>query len=84
MKVTNKTWPKYKVNSVKPRKRDLVIRIANWLDDINEPSYDVEVYVKGVYDWNESRCFTLFSGLSREQAKQEAIKFAQQKIANLL
>jgi len=69
---------------VETRKRDLVIRITNWLTDKDEPAYDVEVYDKGVYDWHQSESFTLSSGLTKEQAKEAAIEFAQNKIRELL
>lgn len=79
-KITDKTWPRNKVKSVETRKRDLVIRIANWMTDKDEPAFDVECYLNGVYDWNESQCFTLSSGLTRAEAKQRAIEFAQEQI----
>jgi len=77
-------WPRHKVNSVEYRKRDLVIRVTNWLSDKDEPAYDVECYIGGVYDWNESESFTLSSGLNKKQAKLKAIKFAQKQISRLL
>ena len=83
-KITKTSWPKNLVDNVDCRKRDLVIRITNWLSDKEEPGYDVEIMNKGVYDWNESKSFTLFSGLSKTQAKNEAIVFAQKSIAKLL
>lgn len=79
-----KSWPKNKVASVECRKRDLVIRVANWLSDKEEPAYDVECYINGIYDWHESESFTLSSGLTKEQAKQAAIAFAQAQTAKLL
>ena len=85
--ITDKTFPKHLVDSVKTRKRDLVIRIANWTRESiksGEPAYDVEIYNKGIYDWNQSKSFTLSSGLTKQQAKQAAIKFAQEKIEELL
>ena len=82
--ITKDSWPRNLVDSVDCRKRDLVIRITNWLSDKEEPAYDVEVYDKGVYDWNLSESFTLFSGLTPEEAKQKAIEFSQQAINKLL
>ena len=82
--ITDKSWPKHVVKSVDTRKRDLVIRIANWMDDKDEPAYDVECYVEGIFDWHESQTFTLSSGLTRKQAKTAAIQFAQNQIAKLL
>ena len=77
-------WPRSAVKTVECRKRDLVIRITNWLSDKDEPAYDVEVYIGGVYDWNESGTFCLSSGLTKEQAKQQAIAFANKQTAKLL
>lgn len=62
----------------------MVVRITNWLDDKDEPAFDVEVYIGGVCDWNESKSFTLSSGLSKQQAKAAAVRFAQTQIAKLL
>jgi hypothetical protein len=78
--ITENSWPKHKVKSVECRKRDLVIRVTNWLSDKDEPAFDVECYVGGVYDWNKSKCFTLSSGLSKKRAKEEAVKFAQKQV----
>lgn len=77
-------WPRHKVDTLKLRRRDLVLRISNWLSDKDEPAYDVEVYIGGVYDWNESKTFALSSGLTGGTAKQRAIKHAQKKIRELL
>ena len=82
--VTKTSWPKNLVDNVDCRKRDLVVRITNWLNDKDEPGYDVEIYNQGVYDWDESKTFTLYSGLSKSQAKSAAISFAQEKIKELL
>ena len=82
--VTKTSWPKNLVDNVDCRKCDLVIRITNWLNDKDEPGYDVEIYNQGAYDWNESKTFTLYSGLSKSQAKSAAISFAQEKIKELL
>ncbi len=83
-KITRHSWPRNKVSSVKTRPRDLVIRITNWLTDKDEPAYDVECYIAGVYDWNESKSFTLSSGLSAKEARLSAIEFAQRQIAKHL
>lgn len=77
-------WPRQRVKSVECRKRDLVIRITNWLSDKDEPGYDVECYIGGVYDWNESKCFTLSSGLSASEAKRQALMFARKQLKKLL
>lgn len=77
-------FPRKKVNSVECRKRDLVIRIADWMKDKEEPGFDVEVYVGGVYDWNESNGFCLSSGISKKQAKEMAISYAKEQIERLL
>jgi len=87
-------WPRKAVRSIECRPRDLVVRITDWTRDRYEPGYDVEVYIGGVYDYNESKVFTLFSsdskpgqniiGLTKEQAKAAASNFASQQIAKLL
>ena len=77
-------WPRCKVDEVKCRKQDLVIRISNWLKDKDEPAYDVEVYIGGVYDWNESKTFSLHLFTKNSAAKAAAIAFAQSKIKELL
>ena len=77
-------WPRNKVNKIECRKRDLVIRISDWLRDKDEPAYHVEVYIGGVYDWNESDMFTISSGLTKLQAKVKAIRFSQSQISKLL
>jgi len=77
-------WPRNEVKSVDCRKRDLVIRIADWMRDRDEPSYDVECYIGGVYDFNESESFTLNSGLTKAQAKAKAIEYAKAQIEKLL
>lgn len=83
------SWPRARVQSVECRKQDLVIRITDWLKDPDEPAYDVEVYIGGVYDWNESQSFTLWTEAgprtrSKEQAKQLALEFVQQQLVKLL
>lgn len=80
-------WPRKKVNQIETRKRDLVIRITNWMKDKEEPGYDVECYIGGVYDWNESKAFTIWSKegpRTEEQVKKMAIEFAKQQIEKLL
>jgi dsRNA-specific ribonuclease len=83
--VTKTSWSRTNVKSIETRKRDLVIRIANWTRDKHEPAYDVECFIKGVYEWNESQVFaTKNAGKTKAQAKAEAIQFAQAQIAKLL
>lgn len=83
--ITKTSWPKNKVGSVEARKRDLVIRVSDWTQDKDEPAYDVEVYIRGIYDWNESETFTTkSSGRSRAEAKRLAIAFAQAQVAKWL
>ena len=80
-------WPRHKVESVDCRKRDLIIRIADWSHQslrTGEPGFDVEVYIGGVYDWNESETCTLHRYGTKAKAKTAAITFAQTQIANLL
>jgi hypothetical protein len=80
--VTETSWPRHIVKSVETRKCDLVIRIADWTRDKYEPAYHVEVYHKGVYDWNESKSFTTkSSGKTKREARDEAVAFAQTQIA---
>lgn len=69
-------WPRHAVKTIETRKRDLVIRIADWTRiKSGTGGYDVEVYIGGVYDGNESKnCDT----------KAEAIAFAQAQTAKLL
>lgn len=76
-------WPRKTTKTIECRKRDLVIRITNWLDDRDEPAYDVETYIGGVYDWNESQVFTVRES-TRAEAKKAAIVFAQEQIEKLL
>jgi hypothetical protein len=69
-------WPRQGVHSIETRKRDLVVRIADWHRVKNGTGgYDVEVYIGGVYDFHTSGNF---------DTKQEAIVFAQSQIARLL
>ena len=83
--ITKTSWPRNIVKSVDCRKRDLVIRITNWTDDKDEPSYDVEIYDKGVYDWNLSESFcTKNAKRTDAQAKRLAISFASKRIKELL
>lgn len=88
-------WPRWKVQTVECRKRDLVIRITDWTRDKDEPAYDVEVYIGGVYDWNESACFTRWqiqhaqplrpNGRPwKKTARMQAMEFAREKMAKLL
>jgi len=80
-------WPRNVCPSVKCRKRDLVIRIADWSRQskkTGEPAVDVEVIIGGVYDWNESESRTLREHGTKERAKMKAVAFAQQKIKELL
>ena len=82
------SFPRKAVSSVECRKRDLVIRIADWTrqsPDTGEPAFDVEVYIGGVYDHTKSRTFcTANAGRTKAQAKAEAIAFAMAQIATLL
>jgi len=83
--LTSKSWPRNLVETVKCRKRDIVIRITDWTRDKDEPAFDVECYVAGVYDWNESQTFcTRSAKQTRKQAKTAAIAFAQKQIAKFV
>ena len=80
-------FPNQACSSVECRKRDLVIRIADWTRQsirTGEPGYDVEVYIGGVYSNKDSEQFTLSSGLTKAQAKAAAIEFACGQIKKLL
>lgn len=80
-------WPRHKVKSVDCRKRDLVIRIADWSRQslqTGEPAFDVEVYIGGVYDWNKSKTCSVCEYGTKSKAKAAAIAFAQTQIVNLL
>lgn len=78
-------WPRHAVKSVETRKRDLVIRITDWTRDKDEPAYDVETYVAGVYDYNLSKVFaTRSAGRTKQQARSEAVAFASKQIGDLL
>ena len=67
--------PRHAVKSIECRKRDLVIRIADWRRMKDASGYDVECYIGGIYDYNESDgCLS----------KHDAIRFACEKIAKLL
>jgi hypothetical protein len=75
---TNNThqWPRQGVHSIETRKRDLVVRIADWSRVKNGTAgYDVELYIGGVYDFNESKNF---------DTKRGAIEYAQGQIMRLL
>ena len=81
------SWPRQAVPSIECRERDLIIRIADWSQpsiETGEPSFDVEVYIGGVYDWNESETLTLRKYKTKDAAKAAAITFAQRKIKSLL
>ena len=81
------SWPRNAAPSVECRKRDLVVRIADWSRQSmrsGEPAYDVEVYIGGVYDWNESETCTVREHGSKIAAKLAAIQFAQKAIRKLL
>jgi hypothetical protein len=77
-------WPRQAISSVDCRKRDLVIRIADWSRDREEPAFDVEVYIGGVYDWSQSETCTKHTHGTMRAAKEAAIAFAARKIAELL
>ncbi len=77
-------WPRSEVKTVECRKRDLVVRITDWMTDREEPAYDVEVYIGGVYDWNESESFTMHTLKTKAACKNAAIAYAQAQIAKLL
>lgn len=80
-------WPRTAVKSIECRKRDLVIRVADWSRESlqsGEPAFDVECYIGGVYDWDESKTFTLREHGSKAACKQLAIDYAARQIRKLL
>lgn len=77
-------WPRTATPTIECRPRDLVIRISDWTRDRDEPAYDVEVYIGGVYDWNESKSLTFHKYGTKAAAKAAAIAFANAQTAKLL
>ena len=77
-------WPRCNVKSVECRKRDLVVRIADWSRDKDEPAFDVEVYIGGVYDWEQSESFTFRKYGTRKAAAKAATEFAAEQIKNII
>lgn len=75
-------WPRMPVKSIKARKRDLIVCIADWTKDKDEPAWDVEVYIGGIYDWHESETFCLDG--NPQKAKADAVAYASAQIAKLL
>jgi hypothetical protein len=80
-------WPRSAVPTIDCRKRDLIIRIADWSREsiqTGEPACDVECYIGGVYDWHESKSCTIHEYHTKDAAKKAAIAFAQAQIQKLL
>lgn len=77
-------WPRHNVEAIACREYDFVIRIADWTRDEDEPAYDVECYIGGIYDWNESDSFTFHTYGTKGKAKAAAREFAQTQITKLL
>lgn len=77
-------WPRIACKAIATRERDLVIRIADWTKDRDEPAYDVEVYVGGVYDFNLSHSCTFHEYGSKIAARAAAVNFASNTISKLL
>jgi len=77
-------WPRKNYGSVECRTTDLVLRITDWTKDKDEPAYDVECYIGGTYDFNESESCTVWEHKTKKRAKDMAIEFAQKQIAKLL
>lgn len=77
-------WPRQAVKTVEARKRDLVVRITDWTRDKDEPGFDVECYIGGVYDWNESEAFTFHEYHTKAASKAAAVAYAAKQIAKLL
>lgn len=68
-------FPNKPTPTIECRKRDLVVRIADWTRTKDTPTYDVEVYIGGIYSYNDSGSFGL---------KSEAVEYAAKKIAEIL
>ena len=84
LKPSPERWPRMAVSSVETRKRDLVIRISDWSKDRDEPAFDVECYIGGVYDWSQSESFTFHVHKTKKAALKAAVTFAQAQIAKLM
>ena len=80
---TATSWPRHKVKSIETRKRDLVIRIADWTRTKDAPCFDVEYYKAGVYDFHKSHSFDA-SMLGHTEAKKRAVAHAQTLISENL
>ncbi len=81
--LTENSWPRHTVKSIETRKRDLVIRIADFTRTKDAPCFDVEFYQAGVYDWHKSHSFDA-SMLGKTEAKRRAIAHAQNLIVHNL
>lgn len=81
--ITETSWPRHTVKSIETRKRDLIIRIADWTRDKDAPCFDVEYYKGGVYDWHKSHSFDA-SMLGKSEAKRRAIAHAHNLIKDNL
>ncbi len=81
--LTETSWPRHLVKSIETRKRDLVIRIADFTRTKDAPCFDVEFYQAGVYDWHKSHSFDA-SMLGKTEAKRRAIAHAQNLMAHNL
>ena len=68
-------WPRKAQPTIECRKRDLVIRIADWRRCKDAPYFDVEMYIGGVYDFGESANLT---------TKEEVANFVMDQITKLL
>lgn len=80
-------WPRKRVKTIECRKRDLIVRIADWTKLKEEPAYDVELYIGGVYDWNESKTFCVekpMTPTTKSVAWANAIRFASSQMSKLL
>ena len=57
-----------KVKAVEVRRRDIVIRIADWTKDKDCPTFDLEIYSNGKYLDKVSSSFTLDEIMDRKMA----------------
>lgn len=81
---TSTSWRRRVTKSIDCRKKDTIVRIADWTRDKDEPAFDVEIYAGGVYDYDESQTFcTRSAKRTKREARALAVAFAAQQIAKL-
>ena len=59
------------------RKKDLaVVKIVDWSKDKDEPAIDVEVYINGLFDIEQSKVFSISGNVDKYRALELARHFA--------